>query len=164
LNRLEFKSIYDTYAKSLLLFAKSLLQDSAAAEDIVQEVFIKFWNKQKAGNATIANSKAYLFQSVKNACFTKNSKTIHFEDVSDSDENLLTTPYTPADQMEVEELRKRIEKAVRELPGRCRVIFEMSRKSQLKNKEIAEVLGVSIKTVENQMTIALRRINEKIKS
>ena len=163
MNRLEFKSIYDTHAKSLLLFAKSLLQDSSAAEDVVQEVFIRFWHNQKKPDTTISNIKAYLFQSVKNACFTKNSRTIHFEEITEMDEVYLTSPFNPSDILESEELRKRIRLAVESLPERCKVIFQMSREAGLKNREIAEALGVSIKTVENQMTIALKRINEKIK-
>lgn len=154
-----FESIYKQYYHILCNAAENIVGDADTAQDIVQEVFIKLWNK-KEDIHSILNPKAYLFRSVINTSITyleKNKNKIRLGDLKvvsqlSSDSNVLT-----------KELEAKISKALNALPAKCKAIFVLSRFEGMKNKEIAEHLGVSLKTVENQMGIAFKKLRNDLK-
>ncbi|MBB4078144.1 RNA polymerase sigma-70 factor (ECF subfamily) [Lewinella aquimaris] len=138
-----------------------LVTDGAAAEDIVQEMFTSLWTKRdKLPEETPAVS-AYLRRSVRNRSlnFLRDRKRIPVDN-GDIPENSTDTQYQPAAALEQEELQVRINRAIDRLPERCRLVFVMSKVEDMAHREIAEELGISVKTVENQMTRAYKFLRE----
>lgn len=139
--------------------AENIIGDGDAAHDVVQDVFIKLWNRREEVSA-ILNKKAYLFKSVINSSITylennKNKTRIG--------ELKIEASGTTDSQVLVKELEAKIQLALNTLPPKCKAIFVLSRFEGLKNKEISDYLGLSIKTVENQMGIALKKMKEDLK-
>lgn len=155
-----FKYFFDTYYDNLCNFVNSYLRDETLSEDVVQNIFIYLWEKKDSlpSNCSI---KSYLYTASKNKSLNqlrniKNKNRIVGE--------LLTQPELISDEkadlfLEFEELKTIISNAIDGLPTQCKTIYQLSRDEGLTNKEIAEKLGITVKTVENQMTIAIRKIN-----
>lgn len=152
LNRL-FKRFYP----ELCRYAFYLTTDKAIAEDMVQELFISLWEKRDKLN--VENIESYLYKAVKN-------KSINFQQsyyrknfqVGVSSNTTFSTNNTN-DEITYNELDHILKKAVNSLPAKCREIFYLKRFKDLSHKEVSKKLNVSEKTVENQMTIALRKIS-----
>jgi RNA polymerase sigma-70 factor, ECF subfamily len=133
------------------------------ADDIVQEVFIHIWNKREELNIN-STIEGYLVKSTVNKALNfleKEKKNIKVElnDLIEFEANSKNNSSNYDDEL----LRNLIELSLDNLPPKCKTIFILSRFENMKNKEIAEHLGVSIKTVENQMTIALSKLNKELK-
>jgi len=150
-----FDTVFRKYYAPLCHYATKLTDgDPDEAEDIVQQTFVKLWERRHSLN--IAWSvKAYLYKMVHNAALnrirhqqTKN-KYQQFNAQQLDTQHVLPEDTAP-------ELRERLQNALNELPPQCRNIFELSRFEELKYREIAEHLDISIKTVETQMGKALR--------
>lgn len=155
-----FEEMYKTHYRMLRNAAENIIGDADAAHDVVQDVFIKLWNRKDEISA-ILNKKAYLFRAVINASisFLENNRG-----KSTIQDLRIESPGSHADSMVLaKELESKIQKALDALPPKCKAIFVLSRFEGLKNKEISEYLGLSIKTVENQMGIALKRMKEDLK-
>lgn len=157
----EFKKLFDQYFDALVDFAKLYTQDHSAAEDVVQSVFIKVWENQSK-ILEQDNPKYYLYRAVKNRCLN------YIRDIKKMSEQELDTEL-PAQarvsfesQIEGQELAKQIDAWVDELPPACRRVFLLSRKEELSHKEISDLLEISTKTVENQITKALKHLRSKI--
>lgn len=139
-----------------------VIGDRNLAEDLVQEVFYDMWRK-RASLRIHQSVRAYL----KRAAINRTLNYIRDQKMIIDDETAL--PYDLASNqsgavqlMEAAELKQHIEAAIGELPHRCRMIFGLSRFEEMTNRQIAEQLNISIKTVENQMTKALRILREKL--
>jgi len=156
-----FKYFFDKYYNDLCNFVNIYLHDKVLAEEIVQDIFVYLWGNKE--NLRINTSvKAYLFtasklKSLNHLRDTRNQKRIIDQlgksaasDTIDFDDSLVDT----------EEFRKILDAAIEQLPPKCKKIFLLSKKEELSNKEIAEQLGISVKTVENQMTVALKKLRE----
>ena len=154
-----FEEMYKVHYKMLRNAAENIIGDADAAHDVVQDVFIKLWNR-KDEIAVILNKKAYLFKSVINASITylENNKN----KTSLGDLKLEASGRTDSPVL-IKELESKIQFALNALPPKCKAIFVLSRFDGLKNKEISDYLGLSIKTVENQMGIALKKMKEDLK-
>jgi RNA polymerase sigma-70 factor (ECF subfamily) len=153
-----FESIYKAYYNMLCNAAENIIGDADASQDIVQEVFIKLWNK-KEDIHKILNPKAYLFKSVINTSITyleKNKNKIRLGDLK------VASQISSDSRVLAKELESKINEALHALPTKCKAIFVLSRFEGMKNKEIAEHLGVSIKTVENQMGIAFKKLRNDL--
>ncbi len=151
------QAIMSRYWEPLYKMAAHTLDDLAACEDIVQEVFIKLWNNRK--NLNFSHSlKAYIFASVRYELYRKIKIQLSRDLRLDFHNNDSIEYLNPENKLEYSELVENIEKLVNQLPQRCKEIYQLSRYDNLSHREIASQLGVSIKTVENQLTIALRRI------
>lgn len=154
------KHFFDTYYDDLCNFANTYLHDETLAEDIVQEIFIHFW-ENKASLQIVSSVKAYLYTASKNKSLNhiRNQKNQHriIAQLGDSaDAKISDLDH----YLEAEELSRLIQKAIESLPVQCRRVYELSRNAALSHSEIANQLGISSKTVENQVTIALRKIKE----
>lgn len=158
----DFEEVFKLQFSALCNVANNIIKNEKASEDIVQEIFVKLWqNKQRLSE--IDNIKAYLYRSVTNACidYLKRNKNvisiglIHIE---------ASSPSHGESIMIEKELEVRIEKALRQLPPKCKAIFVLSRHEGLKYKEIADYLKISAKTVENQMGIALSKLRKELQS
>jgi len=134
-----------------------MINDADVAEDIVQDQFVYLWeNKQRL--ASVASIKAYLFKSVKNKSINFLKKQYHSNAVGELDKNSVTEPFASIDLLEEAELISLLEKALEGLPVRYRTIFTMKRFGEMTNQEVASNLNISVKTVEAQMTIAMKKL------
>lgn len=151
----EFEKLFKANFNALHAYAFSILKDEDLAEEIVQGMFLKFWERRHHLN--IQSIKAYLYKSVYNDSLNhlKHEKTKHkyhvFTKNSMNSEN-----EDASSRMQLSELQHQIGKAMAQLPQQCRTIFQLSRFEELKYREIADQLGISVKTVENQMGKALK--------
>jgi len=156
-----FEKIFREYYQYLCRQAYFILKDSDEAEEIVQETFVKIWNKREdiSINTSIKN---YLIQTIKNQCLNQ----IKHEQVrrNYAQDFVQTNNSSHEDQRFLaDELQANIERAIDRLPTERKKIFLMSRKEGLKYQEIAQKLNISIKTVENQMGKALKHLREELK-
>ncbi len=134
------------------------IRDQDQAEELVQEVFANLWSK--ATEIHIKTSpRSYLFSSTRNAClnFLKHKK-VEQSYIGQA----VHQSYDQGDQVEYEELIDRLEQALNKIPEKCREIFELNRFAGKRYKEIAEELGLSLKTVENQMGKALKILRSEL--
>ncbi len=166
-----FKLVFETYYPRLLRFANSYVDDRFEAENIVQDVFLKLWEKRASLPAEI-NMQAYLLTMVKNQCmdFLKHQKVVeqHFADwetvqQQEASFNYYAISQFNPDVMDAESVELLVEKAINDLPEQCRKVFELSRYDSLKYKEIAERLGISVKTVESHVSNALKILRITLK-
>jgi RNA polymerase sigma-70 factor (family 1) len=157
-----FERVFRTHYARLCAFASTFIDDKDEAEEIVQTMFCRLWEQRESLDITIS-VQAYLFRSVRNACLNHIKKMQIRETYKVMNlENLNQNPEFQPDRTTHSELSKKIEQAIADLPEQCRLIFKLSRFEELKYKEIAEQLGISIKTVENQMGKALKVLRFKL--
>jgi RNA polymerase sigma-70 factor (family 1) len=161
-DRAAFDTIYVNHWYPLYLSAYHIFHDHEACMDIVQEVFIWLWEKRKDVHVQTSLG-AYLKAAIK----YKTANYIRSGKIKDSFfQKIATLPVSPSlstsDELEIKELKAIIQHAVSHLPDKCRQVFQLSRNENLSNREIALRLGISEKTVENQMTIALRKIRMEV--
>ncbi|WP_377114439.1 RNA polymerase sigma-70 factor [Mucilaginibacter litoreus] len=151
-DRMAFEVLYNKYSSKIYYAAYNLFRDKDVCEDLVQELFIDLWAKRNQLN--INSVEWYLKVAIKNRVLmyirTKKA-TLDLSAIA-----MLTEKYTTDSKVMQKDISGLLDENVRQLPDRCREIFTLSRKEYLSNKEIASKLNISIKTVENQITIALR--------
>src|SRR5690349_11743487 len=153
-----FKSQYETLCRR----AYTLLNDMDEAEETVQQVFIGVWEKRKGMQVT-ESIHAYLAKAVHNAALNR-IKHLNVRMRYSKEQQLSFEANPPVTEIShANELKSRISAAIEGLPDQCRLIFKLSRFEELKYAEIAERLGISVKTVENQMGKALKVLREKLK-
>lgn len=155
------EQIYERYWKSLYLSAYSLIKDAAQSEDIVQDVLLQLWLKKDM--VEILSLKAYLFTAVRYKVLSYIRSAGNRKVFIGTDEmEKLAGKVDIRDRLNENDINDILEIGISSLPERCREIFILSRKQHLSNKEIATKMGISIKTVENQMTIALRLLRKEL--
>ena len=157
-----FKQMFKAHFKALHAYASVMLHYDSYAEEIVQGMFLKLWEKRE--NLNIQTSiKAYLYKCVHNDCLNYlNHKKIELKYQDHASFTMNGESGRTSDKLEMGELQARLSEALNELPEQCRTIFQMSRFEELKYREIADQLGLSIKTVENQMGKALKILRLKL--
>jgi len=157
-----FKDIFMLYYQQLVVFATKLVNDMDQSRDLVQEVIVNFYEKRKSIEIH-TSLKAHLYQSVRNRClnYLKREQVIRthhsniFEERKDSHQEFV-------DLMEETELEQKIYNIINSLPKQCQKIFEMSRFEGKSNADIAENLDISKRTVETQISNALKKIRTKL--
>ena len=157
------KLLFEHHFGPLCVVAHRIVQNQEAAKDIVQDVFVRLWTHRKKLHIQ-SSLHAYLKRSVVNASIDHQRR--YYEKNKASLDTLQETEST-ADSIEAklegQELKIQIDKAVECLPERCRLIFVLSRYESYSYRQIATELDISVKTVENQMTKALRILREQLK-
>lgn len=163
-DQIAFRQFYDIYYHRLLNFAFYFLESSVAAEEVVSTVFISLWKKRKE-LTKIKRIEAYIFSSTKNKSYNylrDNKRLIQFKDIDAEGDFLVPEFENPETDLISKELRNKIIEIIEELPPKCKMIFTLIREDGLKHKEVAELLDISIKTVEVQMGRALSKIRSSI--
>lgn len=162
-DRSAFEIVFNQYFKPLCNYAFRFLDEFEEAEEIVQDVFVKFWEKCDT-IAEDSSLKSYLYRSVHNTClnYLKHLK------VRDSYRQHVMEQMDRYSEMKFDgdvevNVQAEIYKAIDELPPQCQKIFKLSRFEGLKYQEIADHMGLSIKTIEVQMGKALRVLRERLK-
>lgn len=154
-DQIAFRHLFYQYADSLERFITYYIHDREKSQDLVLDIFTYIWeNRQNFEIKLIL--KAYLFQAARNKSFTyiRDKKIpVYLEEMEGME---IVQNYDS--ELELQELHHLIEEAVSLLPDKCREIFRKSREENLTNKEIAGQLHISEKTVEGQITIALKKI------
>lgn len=158
-----FEMLFKTYYQPLCNYAYTFLQDREDAEEIVQSTFLLVWEKRET-LAIRTSVRPYLYAMVRNACLNvikheKIKQRYAGEELALADRSYESVAQAVASN----ELEYRIKVAMDELPEQCRMVFKLSRFEELKYAEIAEQLGISIKTVENHMGKALKIMREQLK-
>jgi RNA polymerase sigma-70 factor (ECF subfamily) len=151
-----FDVVYQRYWLKLYRVASHIVEDNAVAEDITQDAFVSFW--EKASLQEIRNIEAYLYQMVKYRCFMHLRSGLISRKHLDRFASVLSNTVNIDFEFEARELEEVVEQAIASLPEKCREVYQLSRVEQLPNKKIAEKLHISPKTVENQITKALRHL------
>jgi len=152
------EELFKTYFTPLMAFSRKILGDEDDAREVVQQVFIRLWEKR--GDIDLSTSlKSYLFTAVNNRSLNviRDRKKFSSEEVPEGPGD-----WDVSEELESVELEEKIRGAISSLPERCRLIFELSRFEGLKYAEIALKLDISVKTVENQMTKALKILREQL--
>ncbi len=158
-----FETFFHKYYGQLCLYATKIINNNSAAEEIVQDFFVKIWEKREHTNIE-TSIKNYLFRSIKNLCinYIQHNKTkIQYAQkvISEIENNFADENSFP----EIE-LSQKIEESINSLPEKRKEIFRLSRQEGLKYKEIAEKLNISIKTVETQMSLAIKTLRDILKN
>jgi RNA polymerase sigma-70 factor (ECF subfamily) len=154
-----YKQLFMLMYHRLRQFAYSMLKSNEEAEELVSDVFIRIWDK-RVQLLDVESPRLYLYSITKNLAFTRISRQKKQININ-SDEWLvqLNSIYFDPEQLIItEEILRKIKQAVNQLPPRCKLIFKFIKEDGLKYKEVAELLHLSLKTIEAQMAIALRRI------
>lgn len=155
-----FTELYNRYWRTIYQSCYAILKDEQACDDIVQEIFVWFWaNREKH---ITDNIKPYLFAAAK----YKVANLIRHQKVKDVFYSQTIQNYKEAklddNSIELKELKEIIAQFTATLPERARMIFHLSRTELLSNKEIAKQLGITEKTVENQMNINLKKLKSSL--
>lgn len=159
----DFESLFKSHYGELCAFANKYLEDLEASEEVVQDLFVKFWeNREK--NEVPNSLRSYFFTAVKNACLNQLKHLKIKEQYKQHNERELNAANVSADEeFEASELDHKIKSAIEALPEGRRKIFILSRYEGLKYQEIADQLKISVKTVENQMGEALKFLRHQLK-
>ena len=158
MNSGSFEKLFREYFSPLMAFARKILVDEDDSREVVQKVFISLWEKRD-GIDLSTSLKSYLFTSVHNRSLNviRDRKKFSAEEIPE-----VAGEWDVSAQIESMELEEKIREAIASLPEKCRQIFELSRFDGLKYSEIASQLGISVKTVENQMSKALKILRDKL--
>lgn len=158
------KLIFERYYKYLVVTAYKMLNDNHKARDLVQDVFFRFWEKRETLNIQIS-LKAYLRRAVVNRVLDdirKRKRHIWDEQVVETQQ--MSENVTVLDHLETNDLQQVIDQAIASLPERCRVVFSLSRFENMSHKEIAQGLSISTKTIESQITKALKVLRAAVEA
>jgi RNA polymerase sigma-70 factor (ECF subfamily) len=158
-----YKELYTSLYSYLFQFAKTLVKAKEPAEEIVSDVFIRVWERRKELEK-IENLKVYLYVSTRNIAFNyldkqKRSATNSIEDYHTE---FTSVYFNPEQLLITADMLALIQKAIDDLPPKCKIIFKLAKEDGLKYREVAEILNISAKTVENQLAIALHKIGNTV--
>lgn len=158
-----YKELFITFFKPLQQFAYSFVKSKELSEEIVSDVFLKIWIN-RADIQNIDNFKVYLYVSIKNTALKyllKQHKQVAIS-IDELDVELESLGRNPEEILLTAEMLQRIKQAVNSLPPRCKIIFKLIKEDGLRYKEVAEILNISVKTIDNQLAIALSKISKAV--
>jgi RNA polymerase sigma-70 factor (ECF subfamily) len=164
----DFRAIFNDYFQHLCHLSMHYLEDEDESKEVVQEAFVKLWEIRNELNEE-SNLRNFLYTLVKNNCLNilkrrqillKHHEKIKWIEMHYQYESLSRMG---DNYMEFNELKEKIDTAINNLPDHCRVVFELSRFEELKNREIADKLGITQKTVEAHLTKALKILRNDLK-
>ena len=157
-----FDALFTAWYGKLQAYAFSVLQNEARAEEVVQTVFCRIWEKRRQWEVT-TSLKAYLYGSVYHRCIDGLRRDKHAQKYQRHVLQHSHAQAAPASgKAELKELEVKLQYALSQLPDQCRAIFQLSRFGGFKYREIAEQLGLSIKTVEAQISKALKHLRDQL--
>jgi RNA polymerase sigma-70 factor (ECF subfamily) len=152
-----FTELYGRYWKKLLVRANLLLNSQEDAEEIVHDIFVNLWRK-RATLHILHSFHTYIAAMLQYGCFSVLAKRRRLCIIKITEEVNQTGDLSTQQSLEFDDLREKLEVAVRRLPDKCQLIFRLSREQSLSDKEIAQKLHLSVNTVRTQMHRALQRL------
>ena len=164
-DEIAFRQLYEIFTPGLLRFSFSFLKKKELSEEVVADVFFNIW-VHRNNLKDIENIKAYLFTSARNTALNyldkeKRYKAIQLDDLSVP---LQIDEICPESELISKELKEAIGRAIDHLPERCKLIYSLAKIEQLKYKEISQILDISVKTIDHQLTIAIKKIGCEIRN
>ena len=174
LDKTSLEQLYYVYAPRMTAFARRILQDPRQAEDLVQDVFIRFWERYKGKESD--HWHPVIFTMTRNRCLDILRHLSVKRNIIDTNigispeeeflfiEDLVGDGESTDDKLLLSDLNRELDRIIDSLPPRCKEVFSLSRKEGLHNEEIAQRLGITVKAVEKQMTRALKELRAKLSS
>jgi len=163
-DQLAYRQLFIQFYNKLSRFVMGFTKNKELTEEIVSDVFINIWRRRK-NIGEIKNLKLYLYVSAKNITFNY-LKKLHRENLTDLDavEIEPEDPFAdPGAAMITREMNLKLKKAINALPPRCKLIYTLIKEDGLTYKQTAQLLGISESTVDNQISIALKKISSAIR-
>lgn len=171
-NNEDFERLYSLYYPKLVRFSKEYILSRSDAENIVQDIFLTIWEQRKK-LTDLENVNAFLFRLTKNRCIDFLRRKVLMEEKQRQIQDVLLKEYQlklysieqfDENNFTEEDIETILQNAIRSLPDKCREIFILSRLEGLKHHEIAEKLNISPSTVNNQISLALKKLKEILKN
>jgi len=154
-----FRRLFSYFYDYLFFFSNSYVKSKEEAEEIIQDVFVSLW-KRRSTLTEITNLKVYLYVAVKNLSinYLKRSGFHYNNDLNQLDVPYAEPPATPEEILVTSEIRQEINKSIAELPPKCRLVYKLVKEDGLRYREVADILHISVRTVENHIGAALKKI------
>ena len=158
-----YKELFTSLYSYLYHFAFSFVKSKQSAEEVLSDVFIKIWEK-RTELEKILNLKVYLYVATRNIAlnYVEKQKRDATHNIEEFSAGIKSLYFDPEQLMVTAEMMSLIQKAIDDLPVKCRMVFKLVKEDGLKYREVAEIMSISTKTVENQLTIALRKIGTAV--
>ncbi|BEG97937.1 RNA polymerase sigma-70 factor [Bacteroides sedimenti] len=162
-SQMALRSLYMTYYGKLMRFATLQVGVATVAEEIVSDTFMVVW-ENRSNLTDIANLDAYLYTIVRNKCISYlRTQHISTVDIDETQVDLFTqTETTPEMELISKESISRLNNAINSLPHKCKLSFKLIREDKMKYKEAAELMGISVKTLEAHITTAVKKLRETL--
>ncbi len=159
-----YKALFYLLNAPLIKFSAQYVNSRQIAEEVVIDVFLKCWEKRET-LGHLANPKTYLYVAVRNQSlnYIKKYSTTMFVELEHADKFELIDIADPQMLMEKKELMKKLNETIDGLPQQCKMVFKLIKNDGLKYKEVAELLEISPKTVQNHLFTAIAKLNNKLK-
>lgn len=154
-----FELLFYALNPRLVKFCAFYVHQKEVAEEIVSDVFVKVWT-QRSGLSHVKKAETYLFIAVKNQAlnYVKRFSSVHLVAIDEHSMQLVDT-WQPDKEMENRELMFKLDQAIESLPQQCRIIFRLIKDEGMKYREVAEILGISQRTVQTQLFRAMKKLN-----
>jgi RNA polymerase sigma-70 factor (family 1) len=159
-NEKAFTELYGLFNRRLFHFSKAIVKSAEMAEEVVEDVFVKLWSN-RLHLVSIQNLAVYLYVAVKNRslnAISKKTEAMMRSPFDDLDVEIGPTAIDPYNLMVGSELIRQMNQAIEALPPRCKLVFKLVREDGLSYKEVSEILGIAINTIDVQMAIAIKKI------
>ena len=164
-NEAAFRQIFDRQYPLLLSDIYRLIPDEGTCKDLAQELFVDLWNKREQLDIH-TSLRAYLRRAAVNKAlnYIKATRRIQLDDAEDLGHLPDLSESDVQKQEQQDTLEDALHTAIDALPEKCRLVFNLSRFEQLSHREIAEKLGISVKTIENQITKAMKMLRDAMRN
>ena len=162
-DREAFNELFLGYYDKLVSFTKHYVRQAEIAEEISSELFVKIWLKREAMRH-ILKPEVYLYISAKNAALNhlRNAKKHNISSPGHESMEVLTLADNDSSAMERKELIRKLDESIVALPEQRQIIFRLIKEDGLKSKEVAAILNISVRTVENQMYKAVKKLADTL--
>ena len=164
-NEAAFRQIFDRHYPLLLSDIYRLIPDEGTCKDLAQELFVELWNKREQLDIH-TSLRAYLRRAAVNKAlnYIKATRRVQLDDAEDLGHLPDLSESDVQKRQHQDTLEDALHTAIDALPEKCRLVFNLSRFEQLSHREIAEKLGISVKTIENQITKAMKMLRDAMKN
>ena len=159
-NEKAFTELYGLFHRKLFYFSKAIVKSAEMAEEVVEDVFVKLWSN-RLQLVSIQNLAVYLYVAVKNRslnAISKKTEALIRSPFDDPDIEIGSADIDPYSLMVSSEMMQKMTQAVESLPPRCKLVFRLVREDGLSYKEVSEILGMAVNTIDVQMAIAVKKI------
>lgn len=154
-----YNQLFELLWEPMYLYAASIVMDDNLAKDIVQEVWLDYWNRRKV--LQIQNIKSFLYKAVRFQCYKK-MRDVRFNTTQLEIAHSLSWPSSIEQEEDLAALYRKVERILSDLPKRCQEIFRLSRMNDYSNQQIATSLNISQRSVENNISLALRKLRKEL--
>ncbi len=154
-----YNQLFELLWEPMYLYAASIVMDDNLAKDIVQEVWLDYWNRRKV--LQIQNIKSFLYKAVRFQCYKK-MRDVKFNTTQLEIAHSLSWPSSIEQEEDLAALYRKVERILSDLPKRCQEIFRLSRMNDYSNQQIATSLNISQRSVENNISLALRKLRKEL--